>query len=270
MTSPIVTSQWLFENLDNPNLIILDASQKAIYSTTTTNNNLKITGARYFDLKNNFSNNASDLPNMLPNATQFEAESQKLGINNSSVIVVYDNLGIYSSPRAWWMFKTMGHQNVFVLDGGLPDWIEKKYPIEENEPQQYIAGDFKAQFDSTRVKNYNFIKTNLNNQENIIIDARSSGRFNGTAPEPREGLRSGSIPNSLNIPFGDVLDNGKFKSKEELKSIFSKINPENKELIYSCGSGLTACIILLAGELVLSNKTSIYDGSWTEWAQIEN
>jgi thiosulfate/3-mercaptopyruvate sulfurtransferase len=270
INEPIASSQWLFENLNNPSLIILDASQKAIYSTTTTNNNLKITGARYFDLKNNFSNNASDLPNMLPNATQFEAESQKLGINNSSVIVVYDNLGIYSSPRAWWMFKTMGHQNVFVLDGGLPDWIEKKYPIEENEPQQYTAGDFKAQFDSTRVKNYNFIKTNLNNQENIIIDARSSGRFNGTAPEPREGLRSGSIPNSLNIPFGDVLDNGKFKSKEELKSIFSKINPENKELIYSCGSGLTACIILLAGELVLSNKTSIYDGSWTEWAQIEN
>ena len=120
-----------------------------------------------------------------------------------------------------------------------------------------------------KVKDYAFVKANLNNKNSIVIDARSAGRFNGTAPEPREGLRSGSIPNSINIPFGDVLDNGKFKTKEELKTIFSKINSENKELIYSCGSGLTACIILLASELVLPNTTSVYDGSWTEWAQIE-
>ncbi len=182
---------------------------------------------------------------------------------------MYDNLGIYSSPRVWWMFKTMGHQNVYVLNGGLPDWIENKYPTEEKQPQQYELGSFKAQFNSEKVKNYNFIKNNLNNERQLVIDARSSGRFNGTAPEPREGLRSGSIPNSVNIPFGDVLENGKYKSKEELKTIFSKINPENKALIYSCGSGLTACIILLAGELLLPNKTSVYDGSWTEWAQIE-
>ena len=130
-------------------------------------------------------------------------------------------------------------------------------------------GNFKAEFDSKRVKNYDFVKTNLNSENNLVIDARSSGRFNGASPEPREGLKSGSIPNSVNIPFADVLENGKFKSKEELKAIFSKINAEKKELTYSCGSGLTACIILLAGELILPNPTSVYDGSWTEWAQIE-
>ncbi len=269
MTAPIVSSQWLFENLNNPDLIILDASQKSISFYKAEDNKLQISGALYFDLKNNFSDSSSDLPNTLPNAAQFELESQKLGINRSSIIVIYDQLGIYSSPRVWWMFKTMGHKNVFVLDGGFPDWIKNNYPTEEIKLNKFEQGNFKAQLNSENVKDYNFIKANLNNIDKLVIDARSAGRFNGTAPEPREGLRSGSIPNSINIPFGDVLDNGKYKSKEELKAIFSKLNTENKELIYSCGSGLTACIILLAGELVLANSTSVYDGSWTEWAQIE-
>ncbi len=269
MTKPIVSSQWLFDNLNNPDIVILDASQNAITSNKTVDNNTQIPGARFFDLKNNFSDKGSDLPNMLPNAAQFELECQKLGVNSSSSIVVYDNLGIYSSPRVWWMFRTMGHQNVFVLNGGLPDWEGKGFPTEKKQTQQHELGDFKAEFHSENVKGFNFIKSNLNNKNKLVIDARSSDRFNGTAPEPRADLRSGNIPNSANIPFGDVIQNGKFKSEEELKAIFSAINPENKELIYSCGSGLTACIILLAGELVLSNKTAVYDGSWTEWGQIE-
>ncbi|MGB0887337.1 MAG: sulfurtransferase [Vicingaceae bacterium] len=271
MTDPIVSSQWLFENKNNPNpnLVILDASQKSITADKAINHKQQIVGARYFDLKNSFSDKSSNFPNTFPSTAQFETECRKLGINNESVIVVYDNLGIYSSPRVWWMFKTMGHQNVFVLNGGLSDWLENKYPTEKIEPQQYKLGNFKAELNTEKVKDYAFVKANLNNKNSIVIDARSAGRFNGTAPEPREGLRSGSIPNSINIPFGDVLDNGKFKTKEELKTIFSKINSENKELIYSCGSGLTACIILLASELVLPNTTSVYDGSWTEWAQIE-
>lgn len=269
MTETIVTSQWLFENRNNPNLIILDASVKKVTDDNNSSKNIRIKGARYFDLKNNFSDKTSDFPNTFPSVQQFEAESQKLGINNSSIIVVYDNLGNYSSPRVWWMLKVMGHQNVFVLDGGLPNWIENGFPTEKITPQQCQVGNFKAKFESERVKNYEFIKSNLKNKTSLVIDARSKGRFNGTAPEPREGLKSGSIPNSVNIPFGDVLSYGKFKSEEELKAIFSKLNPKNKELIYSCGSGLTACIILLASELALPNKTSVYDGSWTEWAQKE-
>lgn len=269
MDKPLVTSQWLFENLNHPDLIILDASQKSITSNKTVDNNQRIKGARYFDLKNNFSDKSADLPNTFPNTLQFESESQKLGIDDTSLIVVYDNLGIYSSPRVWWMLKSMGHKNVAVLNGGLPDWIKNSFPTEEVQPEKYDLGSFKAQFDSTRVKDYNYIKANLNNKSSLVIDARSCSRFNGTAPEPREGLKSGSIPNAANIPFGEVLQNGMFRPVKELKVIFSKINPENKELIYSCGSGLTACIILLAGELILPNKTSVYDGSWTEWAQIE-
>jgi len=269
MTAPIVSSRWLFENLNDPALIVLDASQQAITTSNKSVDN-RIPNARYFDLKNNFSDKNSRFPNTLPSATQFESECQKLGINNSSKIVVYDALGIYSSPRVWWMFKIMGHKNVAVLNGGLPNWLENSFPTEKIETQQYNLGNFKALLNLECVKDYDLIKSNLNNKNEIIIDARSAGRFNGTAPEPREGLRSGHIPNSFNIPFGEVLENGKYKSKEQLKEIFSKINLENKELIYSCGSGLTACIILLAGELVLPNRTAIYDGSWTEWAQIEN
>lgn len=220
MNSPLVSSQWLFENGNNPNLIILDASQKSITSKKEVNHNQQIAGARYFDLKNNFSDKASQLPNTLPNEAQFESESQKLGINTSSIIVVYDNLGVYSSPRVWWMFKVMGHKNVFVLNGGLPDWIENNYPTAKIKPQHYQLGNFRAQLNSENVKNYHFIKSNLNNENKLIIDARSSGRFNGTAPEPRAGLRSGNIPTSCNIPFGEVLENGKYKSKEELTAIF--------------------------------------------------
>ncbi|MGB0882782.1 MAG: sulfurtransferase [Vicingaceae bacterium] len=270
MKTPLVSSKWLFENLNHPDLIILDASVKKVTENQDkTIDNTQIKGARFFDLKNKFSDKAADLPNTFPSVTQFESEAQKLGINNNSLIVVYDNLGIYSAPRVWWMFKTMGHQNVVVLNGGLPEWISQGYPTEEKQSQQYKSGNFKAEFNSKRVKNYELIKSNLNNDSNLVVDARSEGRYNGTAPEPRDGLRSGSIPNSANIPFGNVLENGKFKSKEELKAIFSKINAENKELTYSCGSGLTACIILLASELVLPNKTAVYDGSWTEWATIE-
>ncbi len=270
MNTPLVNSQWLFENLNHPDLVVLDASAKKVTENQDkTIENTQIKGARFFDLKNKFSDKIADLPNTFTSVTQFESEAQKLGINNNSLIVVYDNLGIYSAPRVWWMLQTMGHQNVAVLDGGLPEWVKHKFPTEEKTSQQYRLGNFKAVFNSEHVKDYNFIKANLNNINKLVIDARSKGRFDGKAPEPREGLRSGSIPNSSNIPFGDVLENGKYKSKEELTKIFSSLNTENKELIYSCGSGLTACILLLASEIVLPNKTSVYDGSWTEWAQIE-
>jgi len=210
------------------------------------------------------------IPNTFPSATQFEDECQKLGINETSLIVVYDNLGIYSSPRVWWTLKIMGHQNVTVLDGSFPNWIEANHPNEKIEVQEYNLGNFKAKLRPNAVKDYNYIKPNTKTNQALVLDARSKGRFNGTAAKPREGLRSGSIPNFLNIPFGDVLENGKFKPEEDLKAIFSKINPENKEPVYSCRSGLTACFVLLAGELILTNTTAVYDGSWTEWSQIES
>lgn len=262
MLEPIVSAQWLHDNLENPDLIILNASQNPDIDYK------QIKGSRFFDLKSAFSDKESKFPNTIPSPVQFEIECQKLGINDSSRIVVYDNKGVYSSPRVWWLFKVMGHKNVSVLNGGLPEWINQSYKTVEKESLDYKPGDFKTKFQSEMVRDYDFIKSNIKKQEAIVIDARSQGRFEGTAPEPREGLRSGHIPNSLNLPYEKVLDQGKLKSKTELTKIFEDLKISDKPLTFSCGSGITACIILLASELVLTNEKSVYDGSWTEWAQL--
>jgi len=264
MIEPIVSATWLFNHLNDPDLIILDASQK---TASGDFNNSRIKGARHFDLNNEFRDTSNELPNTFPSAEQFEKNCRKLGINRSSKIVVYDNLGIYLSPRVWWMFKTMGHQNVAVLNGGLPEWIRLGYTSVSEKGNNVLPGDFQSKFNPEMLKDYNFISSNISLQESVLIDARSAGRFEGIAPEPREGLPSGHIPGSINLPYTAVLKNGKFKPKEDLVELFNTLNIEEKSLVFSCGSGITACIILLASELVVDNKKSVYDGSWTEWAQ---
>lgn len=268
MSEPLISSEWLNENLDDPDLIILNASQKVNKAGLTTEYAFsQIVGSVFFDLEDSFSDKANELPNMLPSPEVFEMECRKLGINRNSKIVVYDNLGIYSSPRVWWMFRSMGHNAVAVLNGGLPDWAKKGFAIEpfQSDPSKLI-GNFKSKFNSYSVKNLAEIRNNLESKNALVCDARSKGRFNGTAPEPRKELRSGHIPHSINIPFQNVLKNGRFKSKAELKKLFNSLSLKNQPLTFSCGSGLTACIVLLAAELVLDNPKSVYDGSWTEWA----
>lgn len=266
MTAPILSALWLYNNLEDPDLVILDASEKKDKGDLI---NIQIEGARHFDLKKEFSDTSSELPNTLPSPKQFENSCRKLGINNSSKIVVYDNLGIYISPRVWWMFKVMGHQNIAVLNGGLPEWIRQGYETVKHKENKIKPGDFKAKFKPEMVKDYDFVSSNVSLQQSVLIDARSPGRFEGIAPEPREGLPSGHIPGSLNLPYTDVLKNGKFKSREDLSEIFNNLKINEKPLVFSCGSGVTACIILMASELVLKNDKSVYDGSWTEWAQIK-
>lgn len=267
MTEPIVSILWLYNHLEDSDLIVLDASPK---TDKADYENLGIIGARQFDLQNEFSDTSSKLPNTLPSPEQFENSCRKLGINNSSKIVVYDNLGIYVSPRVWWMFKVMGHQNIAVLNGGLPEWVRQGYETVQQKENNIIPGNFKAKFQSEMVKDYDFVSSNVSLQESVLIDARSGGRFEGIAPEPREGLPSGHIPGSLNLPYTDVLENGKFKSREDLSEIFNNLKINEKPLVFSCGSGVTACIILLASEFVLKNNKSVYDGSWTEWAQTKH
>lgn len=268
----VVGSKWLQEHINDSALIILDASlADPISGEVSDFKNRCIKGARFFDIKNNFSDKNSAYPNMLPKPSDFERECRKLGINSTSKIVVYDNLGVYSSPRVWWMFKAMGHDTIAVLNGGLPDWILKGYATKELKLEEnYNLGNFKAHFKKEMVVDFEMITLNTKDQKGLVIDARSEGRFMGTAPEPRPELKSGHIPNSINIPYEAVLKDGKFKSKAELAAIFKKEVVADKPLIFSCGSGLTACIILLASELVISNKKAVYDGSWTEWTQKMN
>jgi thiosulfate/3-mercaptopyruvate sulfurtransferase len=271
MSNSIVSSNWLFENLNNPDLIIIDASQPTNQAGKKSEFvNVQIKGSRHVDLKNTFSDANSEFPNTLPSPNDFETEARKLGINTSSKIVVYDNLGIYTSPRVWWMFKAMGHEAVAILDGGLPDWIEHGFETEQKLISKVESGNFEANFQPDLVVDYSFVLSNIKTENSLLIDARSAGRFNETEPDPRKGLKSGHIENSINIPFESVLENGKFKSIAALNVVFEELQNENRPLVFSCGSGITACIVMLAAEMVLHNKKAVYDGSWTEWAERQN
>jgi len=266
MNSTIVSSKWLSDNLYSPNLVVLDASQPRGKSESISQ---QIIGARPFDIKGAFSDKSNSLPNTFPSKEQFEEGCQELGINSSSKIVVYDSLGIYTSPRVWFMFKAMGHENIAVLDGGFPEWIAMGFETETIVEKTYSNGNFKATFQPEMIRSIDFVRENLAKKESLVIDASSVDRFNSLVPEPRADLRRGNIPNSINIPFQNTLENGKFKSVEKLTRLFKENKSENKSLVFSCGSGITACIVLLAAELVFEGNKAIYDGSWTEWAQLE-
>ena len=267
--NPIVSAAWLFEKLENPNLVILDASPRENKSNLIPEfTNIQIKGARKFDMEMVFLDKENPIPNMIPNHKVFEAECRKLGINKNSFIVVYDNLGVYTSPRVWWMFKAMGHSKIAVLDGGLSAWKNANFPTETIGNNKNFSGNFTANYQSDLVVDSALLLENIESKKMLIVDARSKERFSGLSPEPRENMASGHIPNSLNLPFEKVLHQGKMKSKKELKEIFKNLNNENKPLAFTCGSGITACIILLASELISEkNKNILYDGSWSEWGQ---
>lgn len=266
----IITVGHLKMILNDPNLIILDTTIPKVTSSNRSNSIEKkyIKGARYFDIKKTFSDQESKMPNTLPTPEHFEKECRKLGVNLSSKIVVYDDLGIYSSPRVWWMFKTMGHANIAVLDGGLPEWMKYGYETDSQPNQRITLGNFETQFNKSSVVDFNFIQSNVKNNKALIIDARSSDRFNAFVPEPRADLRTGNILGSINIPHTEVLENGKFKSNIQLEKVLKELKNETRPLVFSCGSGITACIVSLASAAILPNKISIYDGSWTEYAQL--
>ena len=267
MTNPIVSPTWLHKHLNDSDLIILEARLDQNQSNLENKKpNLQIKGARLFDIKNNFSDTNNPLPNTFPSEEKFTAESQKLGINKNSTIIVYDTLGIYSSPRVWWMFKAMGHSAVYVLNGGLPEWIEEGYATENSHATSYLKGNFEAKFKPELIKNKEEILENIRTKMSVLMDARSADRFYATHEEPRAGLRSGHIPGSINVPFTELQREGKYKSTAELRKI---LNLSDQPLLFTCGSGITACIVLLACELISDNTKAIYDGSWTEWGSSE-
>ena len=268
--NPLVSVSWLSQNLNAPNLVVLDVSLESnIANIKVEFPGIQIKGARNFDLKRNFSDLESRLPNTLPNPKYFSLACRNLGINNNSTIVVYDNIGIYASPRVWWMFKSMGHKNIAVLDGGHPLWKNKNYPTESIQNRVLPEGDFKAKFNPNLLKKAFKIIENITSKEAILVDARSNGRFSGLIPETRKNLKSGHIPNAINLPFLDVLKDGKFISTNEISDIFKKLKIDKRPKIFTCGSGLTACILILASTLISEDNHFLYDGSWSEWGQLK-
>ena len=268
--NPLVSVSWLSQNLNAPNLVVLDVSLESnIANIKVEFPGIQIKGARYFDLKRNFSDLESRLPNTLPNPKYFSLACRNLGINNNSIIVVYDNIGIYASPRVWWIFKSMGHKNIAVLDGGLPSWKNKNYPTESIQNRVVPEGNFKAIFNLNLQKKAFQILENIVSKEAILVDARSNERFCGLIPETRKNLKSGHIPHAINLPFLEVLRDGKFLSPNEISTIFKKLKIDKRPKIFTCGSGLTACILILASTLISEDNHFLYDGSWSEWGQLE-
>ncbi|WP_299104930.1 sulfurtransferase [uncultured Tenacibaculum sp.] len=262
----LVSKEWLHENLQHENLIVLNATiQKVGTKKEEEIDKQQIPGTIFFDLKNVFLDKEAEYPNTIPSEKHFQREVQKLGINYNSCIVVYDDIGVYSSPRVWWLFNVFGFKNIAVLNGGLKEWISAGYKTEPPKQIERLEGNFEASFSKDLYASAEEVLKSLK-KDVSILDARSKGRFNATSPEPREDLRGGHIPNSFSLPYSVLQEEGKMKPIEELKKLYIDSNPENKEMIFTCGSGITACILALGAQASGYTNYKVYDGSWTEWA----
>lgn len=271
--------------LDCKDLIILDASIPPVGNMSAPNHSwpsFSIPNAKRFDLNKGFSDPTSKLPHTMPTEKHFESAARALGINQQSQIVVYDDLGLFSAARAWYMFRAMGHDNIAVLDGGLPRWLSLNKPTSKDsntsatEKMFNTGGDFVAHKQAGYFCDWQYVEQQTLKQEALILDARASGRFKGLEAEPRAGVRSGHMLNAKNLPFQDLLEDGLLKSSQALANIFKDINPNHQPMVMSCGSGVTACVLALAAaeaEKTEKNKElttciSVYDGSWSEWGSL--
>lgn len=270
IASPLVSVDWLYENLNHPNLIVIDATMTKVSGCDDSdfNDTSVIKNARFLDIKNVFSDVDATFPNTMLSPKQFEEKAQNLGINNNSLVVVYDTYGYYSCARVWWMLKTMGFDNCAILDGGLPNWIAAKYPTQKEHTTDFKKGNFSANYKSGLIHNHKKVLESITDDSVMVLDARNHQRYLGTESEPREGLRSGHIPNSKSLPYSSLLNGTKLKSKEELIVLFSEY--QSSKLIFTCGSGVTACILALGAEISGIKNTSVYDGSWTEWGSLSD
>lgn len=274
LPSPLVSCEWLNENRNDPDLIILDASwHMPAVQRDGKEEWLKerIPGARFFDFDREVCDQTSNLPHMMPSELNFQICAQNLGINQESCIVVYDSLGIFSSPRVWWMFKTMGFSNIAVLDGGLPAWKSASFAIESTAPLPLLSkGNFIADYQKTLICDAHDVLSATQQSDQTVADARSAERFFGEVAEPRAGVRSGHMPNAKNLPASLILKDNKMQDAYQLALLFEAIAPKKNRLIFSCGSGVTACILALAATLAGYNELAVYDGSWSEWGSRED
>ncbi len=272
LNGPLVSVQWLADNLNNENVIVLDATLAKVVASDNKDgvSTEQIPGARFFDIKNTFSVSSAPYPNTRVDGNTFNEKAKLLGINNESILIVYDDHGIYSSARPWWMFKAMGHKQVAVLDGGLVAWKKEGLHLEEKTKIFYDKGNFEGVYEKNFFKDSQEVLDELANDIELVIDARAEARFEGAIDEPRKGLRSGHIPKSINMPYTDLLDGEKMKKTTEVLALIKDKLPTNKNITFSCGSGITACVLALGAELAGRKNIAIYDGSWTEWGSIDS
>ena len=269
----LASTDWLAEHLNDPDLRILDGS----WYLSSANRNSKaeydlehIPGARFFDI-DEIIDQSSELPHMAPPPEKFITRMRTMGIGDGHQVVVYDSAGLMSAARVWWLFRLMGKRSVAVLDGGLPKWRLEGRPVDDMRPV-VSERHFTVRFQNQMVRNMSQVDAASKQGSSVIVDARSAERFAGIAPEPRQGLRSGHIPHSLNVPFEQLLNaDGTMKDQVGLKEVLDAISVDfSKPVIATCGSGITACILALAFERLGKVDWSVYDGSWAEWGASGN
>ena len=269
LTQPLVDVAWLSENLLAPNLKILDASwylPSDMRDPYTEFLNSHIPNSQFFDI-DKISNPQTNLPHMLPSELDFSGSMQKLGLCINDAIVIYDGSGVFSAPRAWWMFRIFGHNNVAVLQGGMPAWLASNI-IVESSLKIYPKGNFKAIFNPLLVRNLSEIEANIKTKKEQLVDARSEGRYYGRDPEPRPGLRSGHIPGSINLPYSLIINqkSGYILTPKEIRAKAKIIGLDlSQPVVTTCGSGISASLLALAFFIAGQQDTAVYDGSWTEW-----
>ena len=265
--SCLVSTDWLAKHLDAPDVKVVDASWYLPDAGRDPKAEFRaehIPGAVFFDI-DEISDNDSPLPHMAPSAEKFAARVRKLGLGDGNRIVVYDGASLFSAARVWWLFRLFGHEDVAVLDGGLPKWKAEGRPLDDM-PMTPRERHFTPRKDTTLVRDVTEVARAMKLGDEQIVDARSAARFAGQAPEPREGLRAGHIPGSLNVCYQDLLENGVMKDEAALKAAFEGAGVAlDKPIVTTCGSGVTAAILSLALHRIGVRDWALYDGSWSEW-----
>ncbi|MEO8088829.1 MAG: 3-mercaptopyruvate sulfurtransferase [Gemmatimonadales bacterium] len=265
----VVSTEWLAARLKDPGVRVVDGSWYLPGSgrdAVTEHAAGHIPGAAFFDLDAS-SDHSTPLPHMLPAAERFAERMEGLGLSNSDHIVIYDGSGQnLSAPRVWWMFRAFGHGRVSVLDGGIPKWRRERRRLEQGITT-HPPGRFTARLDHTAVRDLASVRANIDEPVEQLVDTRSAGRFAGVEPEPRPGLRGGHVPGSLNLPFTDLVrPDGTIWPVEELRHRLLAAGVDlSRPVVASCGSGTSACALVLSLHLIGHTQTAVYDGAWAEW-----